>query len=105
MSQFLTPIPVDLDGVKRLLPQQHFIEAVNWNPIMQTVDLVWSSPGITTPFSTPQLFPIQHLHDRTLPAGMTYRVKVTDAPSTPVQPVGEKPVDKPKGRGIKTRKE
>lgn len=104
MSQFLTAIAVDLERVKLLLPKQHFLESVTWNPIMHTVDLVWSSPGLVTPFSTPQFFPVQNLHDQTLPKGVNYR-EARLPPAGPAagqsQPVVEKPVDKRKGRRIK----
>lgn len=104
MSQFLTAIAVDLERVKLLLPKQHFLESVTWNPIMHTVDLVWSSPGLVTPFSTPQFFSIQNLHDQTLPKGVNYRAARTVPVAHSVentQPLVEKPVDKPKGRRIK----
>ena len=100
MSQFVTQIPVPVEEIKRLLPNQHFLESVTWDPIMQTVDIVWSSPALVTPFSTPQLFPIQNLHDRTLPSVAKYRASVTSAEPA-AQPVVEKPIDKNKRRTVK----
>ncbi len=103
MSSFVTSIPVDVAAVKRLLPARHFLEAVTFDPIKQSVDVVWSSPDLVTPFSTPQPFPVQALHDQALPAGVIYRVKPEAAPAGEIPPVIVKPVDKPKRRGITTR--
>jgi hypothetical protein len=68
VSQFVTEIAVDVDGVRRLLPRESFVESVTWNEITQRVEVVWSNRNCVTPYSIATPFTVQMLHDKEIPA-------------------------------------
>lgn len=104
MSAFKTCIPVDVDGVRKLLPKESFVESVDWNPLTQQVEVTWSNRNCVTPWSVPIEFPIQMLQDKALPKGAAIK-------TSPIAPemMGNaaivtdnvKPVDRKRGKGVK----
>ena len=85
MSAFTTEIPVDIEGVKRLLPKDSYIESVTWNKDTQRMELVWSNHKLRTPYNIPTPFPVQDLHDKKLPKCVTIR-GTSDQASSVQQP-------------------
>ena len=101
MSTFKTNIPVDVDGVRRLLPKDSFVESVEWNPLTQQVEVIWSNRNCVTPFSVPVEWTVQMLHDKALPKGATIReVAPLKETQENIVTVNVKPVDK---RGRKSK--
>lgn len=67
MSEFATAIPVDVEGVKKLLPTGSFIEGVEWDKDKQEVVLRWSNHKLRTPYNIPTPFPVDILKAQELP--------------------------------------
>lgn len=89
MSNFVTPIPVDVGDIARLLPRESFIEGVTWNAEKRQVEVAWSNRNLRTPFTTATLFTIQQLHDHDTPSGATIHAAPVEA--TPPPPAETKP--------------
>ncbi len=67
MSYFTTPIPIDLESVKKLLPTGSDILGVEWNPTESRIDLRWSNERLKTPFTFDHHFPLDSLKAKKLP--------------------------------------
>lgn len=102
MSSFKTPIPIDIDVVKALLPPDSYVEAITLDP--ETVAAIyrgdvqsikklsvvvqWGNPRLITPFSVPHEWTLEHLQGKTTPD----QVKVQKwPPEPPKQSNGSKP--------------
>jgi hypothetical protein len=76
MSRFHTSIPVDVEAVKKLLPQRgvhvHGVVINSDDPKQLEVVVDWECDNLRTPYSFPVEFPIQELKEHKLPKGVTF---------------------------------
>lgn len=87
MSAFVTEIPVDIESVRKLLPQDSDFEGIAWNAAKKCVEMKWSNRRLQTPFSFYLPFSIELLQSGGIPAGVT--PKVTPPPAVEVVLVDE----------------
>ncbi len=78
MSQFKTVLAVDVEGTKKLLPAQSFIEGITWNAEAKQVELVWSNHKLVTPYNIPVDFTLEQLQKKDIPAGVKLFVPKAD---------------------------
>jgi hypothetical protein len=87
MSRFHTPIPIDVEAIKALLPQRglhiHGV-LVTQDPEQKDVKVVvdWESGELRTPYTFPVEFSVEDLRGKKLPKGVTFVEKVA-APKAP----------------------
>lgn len=120
MSKFKTAIAVDVEAVKKLLPQGSYVHGVDWNRETQSVELTWEHDGVITPYSFAADFPLAAMKGQEpLPAfikvkrGLGQRTEdgsqkseatadlrppISDAPATSVPTVAPEVVEKPRRR-------
>lgn len=79
MSSFITPIPIDLAAIKKLLPTNSDILGVEWNAAKSRMELRWSNDRLKTPFTFHHEFPLTLLKKKSLPAN----TELLDPPATP----------------------
>lgn len=73
MSSFATTLPVNLDDLKKLLPEGSHVEGVVWNPDRCEVELRWSNSNLVTPFTFHQPYSVKELTAKTLPENTKVR--------------------------------
>ncbi len=118
MSNFFTPIPVDLAAIKKLLPPDAYVDPVlRWNKDANRVEIHWSSSLLKSPYSFAHEFTTVMLKARSLPQHVTalpaYPEATGNLPTETIPPIiadeaqpepepviaNEKPVDAQKKRG------
>lgn len=108
-TNFCTPIPIDLDGIKALLPPDAEIEReLVWNRENNTVELRWSSRLFFSPYSFHHEFTVDALKRKELPRFVGRFAQVTPPPtiaenstSAEIGNDNEKPIDAVKKRSRK----
>lgn len=80
MSDFVTKIPVDVEGAKRLLEFGSDIIGVTFNPSESAVELRWGNQWIVTPFTFPLEFSLEDLAAGKLPQGAVRRESLKAQP-------------------------
>lgn len=88
MSTFRTPLPVDIDAVKAMLPKGASVEKIDWDPQLQILSMIWHHQRIATPYTFPVEFTIEQLESGKLP----YKAQETEAPKLPGAPTRERPM-------------
>ena len=86
MSKFKTVMMVDVEAIKRELPNNVFIHGVEFQADPPRVELTWEHDGLKTPYTFPLDYPLELLQARQVPKGVT----VIEAPRGTA---GEKPVE------------
>jgi hypothetical protein len=67
MSLFKTAVPVDIEAIKKLLPKEHSIDAVKFDPTTNAVELHWHARYVQTPHTFATEWPLALLQARKLP--------------------------------------
>jgi hypothetical protein len=103
MSRFHTPIPVDLEAIKKLLPQRgvhvHGVvvtQAKDHKDVKVVID--WECSELRTGFTFPVEFSVADLQAKKLPKGVTFltdKAPVAKAPAAKVQQTAPTPQQKP----------
>ncbi len=70
MSKFKTSIPVDVAGVKQLLPEGSHIDGVTFDESAGTVSVHWQHDRFRTPFDHAVEFPMPNLERAQVPKGV-----------------------------------
>lgn len=73
MSKFKTSIPVDVDAIKKLLPEGAYVHGVEWDEEQKDVNVLWEHDAFKTPVDFPVEFPRVNLEEQKLPEGVTLR--------------------------------
>ncbi len=102
MASFITKVPVDVPGVKALLPADSDFEKVVWDEQNKVVEFHWSNRYLLSPYTSND-YPITMLHEKVLPDKITVRARVAAV----TEPKGSgattepKPVDTKPTRGVR----
>lgn len=70
MSKFFTPIKVDIDAVKKLLPKDVYIDEVRWNARSGQVEIYWDHQPFHSGTDYPIEFKAEQLKAKQLPKGV-----------------------------------
>lgn len=70
MSKFKTSIAVDVEAIKKLLPDGAFIHGVEWDEVEGDVNILWEHEKLVTGRDFPIEFPITNLEVKKLPKGI-----------------------------------
>jgi hypothetical protein len=71
VSHFVTPIPVDVDRIKKLLPPGSTFVRVEWNKDKSCVEMFWYNGQLQTKYSWSFPFQIAQLEAKEIPDGVT----------------------------------
>ena len=88
MAQFKTHVPIDIEQIKKLLPEGSLITGVS--PTKEGVELKWQNSRLVSPFTFDLPFSLEQLKAKELPEKVTVRDSIT--PSEHKAPLAKKPI-------------
>jgi len=91
MSKFKTSIPVDVESIKKLLPEGAYLHGVEWDKQQSDVNILWEHDKFVTPHDFATEFPRANLEQEKLPDGVKFyrppKPKQAEAPPVVTQMV------------------
>jgi hypothetical protein len=86
MSKFFTSIAVDVESVKKLLPEGSVFERMVWNSRASAIEIYWENEAFKTPFDHARAFPVTDLVGQRLPPDVILDPSWRKAPAPAPKP-------------------